>query len=185
MTSLAHDLIVAHLYLPGKVVNALLRRTRFPRHVDRGDLEGFATIGMVKAAALFDPSRNDCFEAFAYLYMRGAVIDHLRADTPTSRSQWKKYKQGDPDALLVWLTDVEAARQIAANESPVVDFIALRRLRSAFVVLDPRERLCIELHYEGMLQREIGKQLGVSESRISQIVNGALRKLRAEMAVAA
>jgi RNA polymerase sigma factor for flagellar operon FliA len=49
----------------------------------------------------------------------------------------------------------------------------------AIAELPPRLRRVVELHYgEGVTLREIGEQLGVSESRICQILSEAVRRIR-------
>lgn len=168
MTPLAERLALDNLDMVKKVVSHVLKGSRPPACVDREDLEGYASIGLVKAANSYDPSRNDNFQAYAFMVMRGAVVDYIRQTI-----------------MLVNFTSIEEARQIAACEPPTSDVIAIARMRRSFGLLNDRERLIVELFSTGMTQRDAGHALGISESRVSQIMAKALGKLRAGMEMAA
>lgn len=49
------------------------------RHADLDDLISAGTVGLVKAAKSYDPSRDAEFRTYAYIRIRGAVIDELRS----------------------------------------------------------------------------------------------------------
>ncbi len=56
-------------------------------------------------------------------------------------------------------------------------------LRSAMETLPPRYRALITMYYEGDLtMKEIGRKLGVNESRVSQIHKAAITKLSETLA---
>jgi len=67
---LTHIPLVKHLV--NKVVGNIGRRT------DREDLISAGTLGLVKAAQSFDPSREVAFKTYAYIRIRGSIIDELR-----------------------------------------------------------------------------------------------------------
>jgi DNA-binding CsgD family transcriptional regulator len=70
---------------------------------------------------------------------------------------------------------VEAERPDAAYERKEVE----DRVRGAIATLPPRERRVIALYYYGeVTMKEIGAELGVNESRVSQLHARALRRLR-------
>lgn len=57
---------------------------------------------------------------------------------------------------------------------------ALRRIEPAFALLSQRERFVLHARYgQGLSQRDIGDQLGITESRVCQIQWEAIAKLRA------
>jgi RNA polymerase sigma factor for flagellar operon FliA len=60
-------------------VMALARRIHrgLPEHVDLDDLVQYGRIGLVEAAASFDPRRGIKFTTFAYPRIRGAILDGL------------------------------------------------------------------------------------------------------------
>jgi RNA polymerase sigma factor (sigma-70 family) len=54
-----------------------------------------------------------------------------------------------------------------------------RALKSALGCLSKRERRLLQLHYEAALPfRAIGERLGITESRVSQLHQGAVARLR-------
>jgi len=74
------DLILQHLPLVKHVIGRLLGD--LPPGVDAENLESAGVLGLVEAAAKFDPSRNAQFKTFAYLRIRGAIVDELRRNSP-------------------------------------------------------------------------------------------------------
>lgn len=53
-------------------------RSRLPRSVEIGDLEGAGDVGLIQAIQNFDPERGVPFEAFCEHRVRGAILDELR-----------------------------------------------------------------------------------------------------------
>jgi RNA polymerase sigma factor for flagellar operon FliA len=74
------DLILQHLPLVKHVIGRLLGE--LPATVDVENLESAGVLGLVEAASKFDPSRNAQFKTFAYLRIRGAIVDELRRNSP-------------------------------------------------------------------------------------------------------
>ena len=71
-----HQRIVAYLPLVHKIVHQIAGYLRPSLSID--DLVSAGTIGLVKAARDFDPSKDAEFKTYAYIRIRGAVIDELR-----------------------------------------------------------------------------------------------------------
>jgi RNA polymerase sigma factor for flagellar operon FliA len=71
------DMIVKYLPLVHKIVSQVAAYLQPP--LSREDLISAGTIGLVKAARDFDPSRDASFKTYAYIRIRGAVIDELRS----------------------------------------------------------------------------------------------------------
>lgn len=71
------DMIVKYLPLVHKIVSQVATYLQPP--LSREDLISAGTIGLVKAARDFDPSRDAGFKTYAYIRIRGAVIDELRS----------------------------------------------------------------------------------------------------------
>jgi RNA polymerase sigma factor for flagellar operon FliA len=74
------DLILGHLPLVKHVIGRIVGE--LPRGVDVENLESAGVLGLVEAASKFDPTRNAQFKTFAYMRIRGAIVDELRRNSP-------------------------------------------------------------------------------------------------------
>lgn len=70
------EMIVQYLPLVHRIVQQVAAYLHPP--LSRDDLISAGTIGLVKAARDFDPTRDAEFKTYAYIRIRGAVIDELR-----------------------------------------------------------------------------------------------------------
>jgi len=68
-------------YLP--LVHHIVRKVtaHLGRRVDTEDLVSAGTVGLVRAARAYDPDRHAEFKTYAYIRVRGAVIDELRSQS--------------------------------------------------------------------------------------------------------
>lgn len=69
---------LALAYLPLVHYLACRAAINLPPHVESGDLEGVAILGLLRAIDHFDPSQNTRFETYATYRVRGAILDYLR-----------------------------------------------------------------------------------------------------------
>lgn len=74
------EMILGHLPLVKHVIGRLVGG--LPPGVDVENLEAAGVLGLVEAAAKFDPTRNAQFKTFAYIRVRGAILDELRRNSP-------------------------------------------------------------------------------------------------------
>ena len=70
------QLILKHLPMVRHIVQRILANV--PGRADAEDLISAGTLGLVHAARRFDPARQTEFSTYAYIRIRGAVIDELR-----------------------------------------------------------------------------------------------------------
>jgi RNA polymerase sigma factor for flagellar operon FliA len=54
------------------------------------NLESAGVLGLVEAAGKFDPTRNAQFKTFAFLRIRGAIVDELRRNSPLPQHMLEK-----------------------------------------------------------------------------------------------
>jgi len=169
-------------------VRALARRFHFAADSAFGyeDLVSAGLEALADRAERFDDERGDgpgnCedhFWAFACVRVRGAMQDAIR--------QWFHYNRRHPEDTpeapvsldLLWAraeADGVALQEAAGREDPpcMVDtWAALRRLPA-------REREALVCFAFGEPLTEIGRRLGVSDSRVCQIKAEARERMRAQ-----
>ncbi|ACZ38007.1 FliA/WhiG family RNA polymerase sigma factor [Sphaerobacter thermophilus] len=195
--------------------------------LDRDDLLGYGTIGLIEAIDRFDPERGVKFETFAIQRIRGAIIDAVRTLDLVPRTARQRaraieqayreifaatgrmppeeevaahlgmtidaFRQALQDAACAilplqqsdrdgegtledTLPDAQATEPLdAAVRSDLV-----HRLAAALERLPERDRLIVTLYYyEELTLREISEVLGITESRVSQLLSRARLQLRA------
>jgi len=71
------DLITQFLPMVHKIVQRAVTYLRPP--LSREDLVSAGTVGLLKAARDYDPSRQAEFQTYAYIRIRGAILDELRS----------------------------------------------------------------------------------------------------------
>jgi RNA polymerase sigma factor for flagellar operon FliA len=102
----------------------------------------------------------------------------VRITTIESTSPLATSEPGDEAMLPAVLLPSEPERPDAAYERAEVQ----RRVREAIDALPVRERKVIGLYYYGeVTMKNIGREIGVNESRVSQLHARAIRRLRAAL----
>ena len=172
-------------------VHALAKRLRshVPPCVTLDDLIGAGTIGLIQAVDRFQPSRGLQFATYAKHRIRGAMLDFLREEDPLSRTERRRTRTAN--AAVGALPTTVNLEQLPAHE-PRSEYAPARCFSSRFadrVDLD-RARLCLSDRENRVISllfdldwqnRDVALQLGVNESRASQIRHAALSKLRARL----
>lgn len=171
--------IISHL----PRIKALARRlaARTGGHVEAEELYGAGTVGLINAAARFDEGRGVPFEAFVQARVQGAMLDLMRAGDPLSRAERSRARGTAPRLSVVPFED--AAEEVPSPSDTPLELAEraqlLAKLRQAIERLHPREQLVLSLYYErDLTYREIGQVLGVSESRVCQVVRGIQGRLK-------
>lgn len=145
------------------------------------DLVSEGTIGMMKAAQKYDPSRGKPFVTFAAPYVRQAIetaIGRLESDADL-RSTDESLPVGSHNnyTLLNVLEDVNSPHADAGIEQDTLS----DELTAAIGVLDERQALVISRYYGVGCQRqnmtEIARETGLKRERVRQVRDQALRKL--------
>jgi RNA polymerase sigma factor for flagellar operon FliA len=72
------DLVAEFLPMVHKIVQRAVTYLRAP--LSREDLVSAGLVGLLKAARDYDPSHEAEFQTYAYIRIRGAVLDELKAD---------------------------------------------------------------------------------------------------------
>lgn len=189
----SNERILAHLGF----ARAVASRTLDPRcrGADREDLIAAGVLGLVQAAQRYRGEVGASFGAYAARRVRGQVLDALRERDPLTRSARRAYREAQKIAedlpppyvevsldRLAELGDggIAAPDEVAAEgaHSDPRWLEVARELRS----LTKMERRVIVLSYgRGLTLREIGLQVGLSESGACRVRARALRRLRSAL----
>ena len=145
------------------------------------DLVSEGSIGLMKAADKFDPSRGKPFVTFAAPYIRRSIEDAIRrvtGETPVlSTDESLPVGSNNNFTLLNVLEDKDAPNAGQELEQKTLS----DDLVSAIGVLNEREQAVVKAFFgideERQTMAEIGEGLGLKRERVRQIRDKALRKL--------
>lgn len=146
------------------------------------DLVGEGSIGLMKAADKYDPSRGKPFVTFAAPYIRKSIeeaISRSSGDTPVlSTDESLPVGSNNNFTLLNVLEDKDAPKaDHEVEQNALSDDLA-----EAIHTLNEREQAVVRKIYgiesERMTMAEIGEEMGLKRERVRQIRDKAMRKLR-------
>ncbi len=201
-----------------------------PASLERADLVGFGTLGLIDAISKYDLDLGLTFQTYAVTRIRGAVLDELRSLDWVPRkvrgrmhavaeavAAFEQEHGAEPDvddvaaltglsvhevrsAMVAYrrgyVTSLDERMDGASEDQPrgraIVDETAElpdevydheesgRVMRQQIRDLPSRDKVVVALYYyEELTFAEIGRVLGVSESRACQIHGRAIKSLRA------
>ena len=149
-TEKIHALIMAHINLANKL--AYDKKRNLPNWIDVEDLKSSAYLGLVEAANKFDPDLGFKFSTYAYPRMNGAICDYLRAQ------KWDKQEDCET-----------AVKEVSYNEM----------LEVVSYGLDEQAHDILKYYFiEQYSMKEVGRIIGVTEGRVSQIIKNYMTHLR-------
>ncbi|MGH2473592.1 MAG: sigma-70 family RNA polymerase sigma factor [Candidatus Limnocylindria bacterium] len=189
------DRIIAHL----QFARAVASRSIDPRcrGADREDLIAWGLVGLVQAARRYRGDRGASFGAYAARRVRGQILDALRERDPLTRSARRAFRAAqrasdDPGApsapalaaippfvevSLDRIGDVPESRRAPGRRDERWPQVA-----NALRDLTPLERRVLVLSYgRGLTLREIGTEVGLSESGVCRLRARALARVRSAL----
>lgn len=194
MTPEQEALVLAHDELAQRYASAFLRR--LPPHIERGDVVQSARYGLCQAALRWRPGTGVPFDAYARRRIRGAIIDNLRnnrgvathSDVVDGKRRNRRHaammqlcaltgpvsRRGDP--ALPYDPAAPDTRELLDRA------ILLDQIDKRLDDIDPREAFTIRAHCAGRTLKAIGADLGVVESRASQLYSSGAKRLRRHLA---
>jgi RNA polymerase sigma factor for flagellar operon FliA len=157
----------------GAMIDAL-RKDAWPRGVRRVRRELEAAREKLRASLGHEPSLADLAQAIGSDEKRlGKTI--VRINTIESTSPFSNADSVDESQLPAVLVPAEPERPDLQYERAEVK----NRVRNAVASLPPREQRVIALYYYNeVTMKDIGAELGVNESRVSQLHARAIRRLK-------
>ncbi len=146
------------------------------------DLISEGSIGLIKAAEKFDPSRGKPFVTFAAPYIRHSIEEAIRkvtGETPVlSTDENLPVGSNNNYTLLNVLEDKDAPKADLVMEQASLSDDLVR----AIDVLNEREKAVVQgffgIEGERKTMAEIGEELGLKRERVRQIRNQAVKKLK-------
>lgn len=172
VTITAHEcLIVEHV-----------RRTHYPRVTGalRDELESAGHYGLAQAAARYDETQHASFNTYAWRRVKGAMQDTMRDHDHLTRRDRQHATTGliDDPGPPVPLTKAHE-RTLVDPDRPQDHVDAALTVDAAIRELPEREALVIRhIDLNGRTTIEVGRMLGVSGSRVSQLRARAHEHLR-------
>jgi len=149
------ELILQHLSLADKLAWIQIKYTR---RIDVDELKSAAYMGLVLAADKYQDDISS-FVTYATTKINGSMKDYVRE--------------------LKWGT-----RNNRKKAVPLADYVKKEsNISNVTEDLDPLEKKIISMYYEGgYTLKEIGKEIGLTESRVSQMLNQTRKTIKAEYA---
>jgi len=180
--------ILAHLGF----ARAVASRTLDPRcrGADREDLIADGVLGLVQAARRYRGDRGASFGAYAARRVRGQILDSLRERDPLTRSARRAFRAAQRASEDNGAAAAAAAPYVEVSLDRIGDVAESHRapgrrderwplVASALRDLAPLERRVLVLSYgRGLTLREIGGEVGLSESGVCRLRARALARVR-------
>lgn len=165
--------------------------------MDADDLVQEARLGLIDAAARFDPTKGK-FSTYASWHILKAIMDAIRNRNEVVRRPRRKgskvsehFSQVKDDADMEKVWALSSAEPTPAEATLAAEEQRLRtendaRMREAIAALPHRDGVVIRARHglcgaEAMTLLEVSRLLGVSPERVRQIQAAAEEKLRREL----
>ena len=169
-------LVLAHAGWARRTVLQAIRHYRIT--IDPEEAIAAANLALVEAAGRYTPGGPAAFTTFAHRRIVGAVLDRAHELSDAYRERAGAERSYPPAPLR--LDDVAPLLRAPDPHGAAEARLEVGRL---LAVLTPREREVLRLAYvEDLPLVEVGRRLGVTESRACQISRGAVKKMRAALA---
>ena len=151
---------------------------------DSDDLISIGTIGLIKAVATFDNSKNNRLATYAARCIDNELLMMLRMRKKTSREVSLYEPIGmDKEGNEINLLYIIEGENVDVPEIMDLEADTRRLYQILHKVLSEREQEVLRLRYglfgeEEKTQREIAQRLNISRSYVSRIEKTALKKLK-------
>lgn len=157
-----NTLITENIYLASRIAKSKKRKFY---NIDLEELESAAYLGLVQAANFFDAQKNNCFAKYATVRIFGAIQDYLRELVWGGRTKEKLIMQEGFDLNLY--ADKSKTQQNDDDFEKIIENLPIKSksvLRKYYI---KDESIYV-----------IAEDIGVHESRISQILSESRKKLK-------
>ncbi len=193
------QIILDNTALVKKVASKIFFKLPRDSGIEFDELVNTGIIGLIKAIDKFDDKKAQ-FSTYAYIKIRGEILDYLRSLHVMPRSMREKIKKEKeegkdiPLSNLAIMISMEKALGSEEGSPRLIDVMvsedigpeeqAIRSqmgdmIHDAMEQLNEKERRTLQMFFfEERDPKEIAQALGISQSRVSQIKSQAVRKLK-------
>lgn len=161
----AQELVLRYMPLANKL--AYKTKKTMPKFIGIDELRSAAYLGLVEAASRYNPDLGVAFSTFAYRRIFGAIYDYLRE---LGCLKTTVLSLDLPSADGCTINDSLAAKEEKKTEE-FTEVISLSLGEQAAEILG-------EYFIRSETMKDIGKRLGVTESRVSQLIRLYKQKLQ-------
>ena len=163
------------------------------RNHEYDDLYQVGMIGLLRAAALFDPSRNTSYVAYLSAWIKG-TIQNYRRDTNYIKMTRREYVdfENHPQITSIFSNSWENAESEQHDgyaegstyhdmpeDFPYQEIYEGELMQAIVDILPERERKALCMAFlEDKSQRQIGREIGFSQMHTGRIIHGAIQTLR-------
>ncbi len=196
-----HQLILQNSALVKKVASKIFFKLPADSGIEFDELVNTGIIGLIKAIDNFDEKKAQ-FSTYAYIKIRGEILDYLRSlhiVPRTMREKIKKEKEQSgkdiPLSNLAILVSLDKAIGEDEGSSKLIDIMISKDkspeeqaigseehdiVQKAIETLNEKEKRVLQMFFfEEKDPKEIAQSLQISQSRVSQLKAQALHKLKA------
>ncbi len=192
-------IILDNTALVKKVASKIFFKLPKDSGIEFDELVNTGIIGLIKAIDKFDANKAQ-FSTYAYIKIRGEILDYLRSlhIMPRSmREKIKKEKEEGKDIPLSNLAIMISMEKALSNEEGSARLIDImvsddigpedraissqlhEKIAEALEQLNEKERRTLQMFFfEEKEPKEIAQILEISQSRVSQIKSQAIGKLK-------
>ena len=192
-------MILDNTPLVKKVASKIYFKLPRDAHIEFDELVNTGIIGLIKAIDKFDESKAK-FSTYAYIKIRGEILDYLRSLHIMPRGMREKIKKEKeegkelPLSNLAIMISMEKALSNDEGASKLIDIMISEdigpedqaiqsqmgdKIEEALMLLNEKERRTLQMFYfEEKEPKEIAASLGISQSRVSQLKTQAIKKLQ-------
>ncbi|BCD59918.1 MULTISPECIES: sigma-70 family RNA polymerase sigma factor [unclassified Nitratiruptor] len=194
------QIVLDNLALVKKVASKIYFKLPKDANIEFDELVSTGTIGLYKAIEKYNRDKAQ-FSTYAYIKIRGEILDYLRSlhiVPRTMREKIKKEKEeGQKDIplsnLAIMMSMEKALGEsdnglrlmdiLISNEKSPEDYAISSEIHDKIVEaladLSESERKTLQmLYFEEREPKEVSQALGISQSRVSQIKSKAIAKLK-------
>ncbi len=188
-----------------KIVNQLYSSFGYNILLEKKDFYQWGMERLVEVIRKYDPNKKVKFETYAYMRIKGKIIDELirlriyesnkvRVKKECRKNVFNIYRENKKNIQNPIRFDIERSEvddsslwETITNNSPSTDItIENKELRINMIkllgVLTQRERFVIScLFYKGCSQKELTIKMNITSSRVNQLKKSALGKLKNEL----